>query len=420
MSSKSNKYKVLWILAFTFTLPPWIILCLIRLISERPTSLDQNGVITEFIFYNYPLFPMAIALIASIISRKILFGVISATTIGLVIFTNHNIFGSYRQQYFRYNGWKITGYEILDHGVFFKTYPVKKADPNTFKQLETKEARRNYFWRDKDHLYLRGQKFHNADPNTFRVFSNNLARDKSNLYFSYHWEFRRGNVLPNIDFNSLEFFNERALCFRDQNGIYIGPKKLDYLDNFRWINCGGSNALGIARGKLIEYEFKDYDLPLIADVHEIPFSGDPESTRFSKDYRLLRDKSHIYIYNEQIKAYSKFEGLDPDTIEKIDTTKYASPYFRTGKRIFYFDYYTKKQERYTIAGLNFDIIELKDVNSESFKVHPKSLGYDGSDGQRFFYEGKEVSPEKIKAKKKEFDDYNKKRNRRYQKKKASE
>jgi len=128
--------------------------------------------------------------------------------------------------------------------VFHGTYILKGADPNTFKQV------RNYFWKDKNYIFLvrygkSDCQINQADPTSFKALDNNLwASDRNNIYYGFDklnnvnlksfvpidedWGkdnkncFWHNDMLDSIDINSIKVLSHDYI--KDNRKVYYHDK----------------------------------------------------------------------------------------------------------------------------------------------------------------------------------------------------
>jgi len=123
-------------------------------------------------------------------------------------------------------------FEVIDHDINIDLAKDKKhvykgtsilidADPNTFEQIE------NYYWKDKDHVYLLqfggdNCKINGADPGSFEVIKDFLwTKDKNHVYY----EFKKLLDVDPAEFTALE-----EDWGKDNNFYFYHNLKVDSLD----------------------------------------------------------------------------------------------------------------------------------------------------------------------------------------------
>lgn len=88
-------------------------------------------------------------------------------------------------------------------GIYYNTYPVKYAHPETFVFLHG-------FAKDKSRCYRMGTAYKDADPDTFEVLNRYFARDKHHIY-------NREGVDKKVDYASFEVLDSGYIT--DEDGI---------------------------------------------------------------------------------------------------------------------------------------------------------------------------------------------------------
>lgn len=119
-----------------------------------------------------------------------------------------------------------------------------------------------------------------ADPNTFEVLSNVIAKDAKNVYY-------RGNNLPNIDAATFEILGPEL--YKDKNNIYKG-------------HCDG-------RTMPVWEE---------VDVNTFEVVGDPYSSSWSKDKDgYLYGSERLTVDKETFQIISHSTGYDKDNFYQV-------------------------------------------------------------------------------------------------------
>lgn len=110
-------------------------------------------------------------------------------------------------------------YNIAGAGIYYNTYPVKHADPETFVFLYG-------FAKDKDRCYRMGEAFRGADAASFEVLNRYFARDKKHIY-------NREGIDKKVDYATFEVLDtgertggdgrahDATSYAKDKNGLWM-------------------------------------------------------------------------------------------------------------------------------------------------------------------------------------------------------
>jgi hypothetical protein len=133
------------------------------------------------------------------------------------------------------DGKSVFSCHYAGEGVFGRNCKkINKADVDTFEVLELED---DYFAKDKNNVYCRGN-VTNFDNSSFNIeFGYNYFKDKYNVYFTHSTYSCNFEKIEDVDINSFEVFNfykdeEKFFCrlAKDNNNLYYNGKKIDNLD----------------------------------------------------------------------------------------------------------------------------------------------------------------------------------------------
>ena len=281
-----------------------------------------------------------------------------------------------------------------------KIYPIKNVDAKTFEKINGRSYLDNKYYRDKNDVYYFSSdkmlKLENADRNSVNELSENILRDKNNVYFE-------NQQIKGLDVNSFKVIYENRISepenlIKDKNGVYYIDENKKTLIKFRNDEID-IESFGIANEMLDDY-FKDknnvyylenYKLHKLEDL-DIETYQNISMTRYKKD------KNNLYF------KWKKVKNVNPDDVEiiendfiKIKDTLYEISNFEEKeveilplavdiKTFEYIDnkYYKDKTNIY--YNKNGKLKKIKDVNFKSFGILEEN-SYFGKDKNNIYYKG---------------------------------
>jgi DKNYY family len=107
-------------------------------------------------------------------------------------------------------------YHSFDEANGRASFPIKDADPQTFKTLDSLYAK------DRQHAYWRGRQIEGADPGTFVVVGQDYAKDAQHVYFNFL------SVVPDADAASFSTFGPG--WGRDKQDVYLNGRSIRACD----------------------------------------------------------------------------------------------------------------------------------------------------------------------------------------------
>ena len=281
-----------------------------------------------------------------------------------------------------------------------KIYPIKNVDAKTFEKINGRSYTHNKYYRDKNNVYYFSEdkmlKLENADINSINELSENILKDKNNVYF-------KNQQIKGLDINSIKVIYENRISepenlIKDKNGVYYIDENKKILIKFKNDEID-IESFGIANKMLDDY-FKDknnvyylenYKLHKLEDL-DIETYQNISMTRYKKD------KNNLYF------KWKKVKNVNPNDVEiiendfiKIKDTLYEISNFEEKeveilplavdvKSFEYIDnkYYKDKTNIY--YNKNGKLKKIEDVNFKSFGILEEN-SYFGKDKNNIYYKG---------------------------------
>ena len=281
-----------------------------------------------------------------------------------------------------------------------KILQVKNVDAKTFEKINGRSYTHNKYYRDKNNVYYFSEdkmlKLENADRNSINELSENILKDKNNVYF-------KNQQIKGLDINSVKVIYENRISepenlIKDKNGVYYIDENKKTLIKFRNDEID-IESFGIANKMLDDYfkdknniyYLQDYKLHRLDDL-DIETYQNISMTRYKKD------KNNLYF------KWKKVKGVNSDDIEiiennfiKIKNTLYKISNFE-GKEAeieplsvdtntfeeIENNYYRDKNHVYFYKDGNLQ--KLKDANVKNFKMLKESSDF-GKDQSNIYYKG---------------------------------
>lgn len=281
-----------------------------------------------------------------------------------------------------------------------KIFQVKNVDAKTFEKINGHSYLDNKYYRDKNDVYYFSSdkmlKLENADRNSVNELSENILRDKNNVYFE-------NQKIKGLDVNSFKVIYENRISepenlIKDKNGVYYIDEDKKTLIKFRndEIDIEG---FGIANKMLDDY-FKDKNNVYYLENYKLHELDDLDIKTYQNISmtRYKKDKNNLYY------KWKKVKGVNPDDIEiiennfiKIKNTLYKISNFggkeaeieplsvdtNTFEEIEN-NYYRDKNNVYFYK--DGDLQKLKDANVKNFKMLKESSDF-GKDQSNIYYKG---------------------------------
>ena len=281
-----------------------------------------------------------------------------------------------------------------------KILQVKNVDAKTFEKINGHSYLDNKYYRDKNDVYYFSSdkmlKLENADRNSVNELSENILRDKNNVYFE-------NQKIKGLDVNSFKVIYENRISepenlIKDKNGVYYIDENKKTLIKFRNDEID-IESFEIANEMLDDYfkdknnvyYLEDYKLHKLEDL-DIETYQNISMTRYKKD------KNNLYF------KWKKVKNVNPNDVEivengfiKIKDTLYEISNFEEKeveilpltvdvKTFEYIDneYYKDKINIY--YNKNGKLKKIEDVNFKSFGMLEEN-SYFGKDKNNIYYKG---------------------------------
>lgn len=281
-----------------------------------------------------------------------------------------------------------------------KIYPIKNVDAKTFEKINGRSYLDNKYYRDKNDVYYFSSdkmlKLENADRNSVNELSENILRDKNNVYFE-------NQKIKGLDVNSFKVIYENRISepenlIKDKNGVYYIDENKKTLIKFKNDEID-IESFGIANKMLDDY-FKDKNNVYYLEDYKLHRLDDLDIETYQNIFmtRYKKDKNNLYF------KWKKVKNVNPNDVEiiendfiKIKDTLYEIANFEEKeveilplavdvKTFEYIDnkYYKDKTNIY--YNKNGKLKKIKDVNFKSFGILEEN-SYFGKDKNNIYYKG---------------------------------
>ena len=281
-----------------------------------------------------------------------------------------------------------------------KIYPIKNVDAKTFEKINGRSYLDNKYYRDKNDVYYFSSdkmlKLENADRNSVNELSENILRDKNNVYFE-------NQQIKGLDVNSFKVIYENRISepenlIKDKNGVYYIDENKKTLIKFK-NNEIDIESFGIANKMLDDY-FKDKNNVYYLEDYKLHRLDDLDIETYQNIFmtRYKKDKNNLYF------KWKKVKNVNPNDVEiiendfiKIKDTLYEISNFEEKeveilplavdvKSFEYIDnkYYKDKTNIY--YNKNGKLKKIEDVNFKSFGILEEN-SYFGKDKNNIYYKG---------------------------------
>ena len=234
---------------------------------------------------------------------------------------------------------------------------------NTLKNADVKsfEALGQYYGKDKNNVYLMGEKIKKADVKTFQVISeeffNHYSKDKNNVYLETY-------IIEGANPETFEIIKEEPSYSKDKKHLYYSGKKIDEIkDNLKIMSAGifgiiiNGNKI-YANGNRLDIENPENFKIIKNDYYNNP------NIIYGKN-----DKNIYVIIGNGQKIRSKIiKDADINSFEIMEIGAYSRD-----KNNIYFTY--------------SDVVKIKDVDKDSFTIGEHGFSYDKN--SVYFY-GKKI------------------------------
>ena len=281
-----------------------------------------------------------------------------------------------------------------------KIYPIKNVDAKTFEKINGRSYTHNKYYRDKNNVYYFSEdkmlKLENADINSINELSENILKDKNNVYF-------KNQQIKGLDINSIKVIYENRISepenlIKDKNGVYYIDENKKILIKFKNDEID-IESFGIANKMLDDY-FKDKNNVYYLENYKLHKLDDLDIETYQNISmtRYKKDKNNLYF------KWKKVKNVNPNDVEiiendfiKIKDTLYEISNFEEKeveilplavdvKSFEYIDnkYYKDKTNIY--YNKNGKLKKIEDVNFKSFGILEEN-SYFGKDKNNIYYKG---------------------------------
>lgn len=249
---------------------------------------------------------------------------------------------------------------VKDDKIVFSDFSFSNALKNA--DVKSFEALGQYYGKDKNNVYLMGEKIKKADVKTFQVISEesfkHYSKDKNNVYLETY-------IIEGADPKTFEIIKEEPSYSKDKKYLYYSGKKIDEIrDNLENMSAGVLDI--IKNGNRIYANGNRLDIQ------------NPENFKIIKnDYynnpNIIYGKNNKNIYviigNGQKIRSKVIKDADINSFEIMEIGAYSRD-----KNNIYFTY--------------SDVVKMKDVDKDSFTIGEHGFSYDKN--SVYFY-GKKIN-----------------------------
>ena len=234
---------------------------------------------------------------------------------------------------------------VKDDKIVFSDFSFSNALKNA--DVKSFEALGQYYGKDKNNVYLMGEKIKKADVKTFQVISEesfkHYSKDKNNVYLETY-------IIEGADPKTFEIIKEEPSYSKDKKYLYYSEKKIDEIrDNLENMSAGvldiikngnriyaNGNRLDIENPenfKVIKNDY--YNNPNIIygknnkNIHVIIGNGQKIRSKVIKD----ADINSFEIM--EIGAYSRDKNNIYFLGEKTESESYPPEYEKKGNDVYY-------------------------------------------------------------------------------------
>ena len=234
---------------------------------------------------------------------------------------------------------------------------------NTLKNADVKsfEALGEYYGKDKNNVYLMGEKIKKADVKTFQVISeesfNHYSKDKNNVYLGTY-------IIEGADPKTFEIIKEKPTYSKDKKYLYYSGKKIDEIrDNLENMSAGVLDIIKNGNRIYANGNRLDIENPENFKIIKNDYYSDPNII-YGKNNKNI----YVIIGNGQKIRSKIIKDADINSFEIMEIGAYSRD-----KNNIYFTY--------------SDVVKIKDVDKDSFTIGEHGFSYDKN--SVYFY-GKKI------------------------------
>ena len=232
---------------------------------------------------------------------------------------------------------------------------LKNADVNSF------EALGQYYGKDKNNVYLMGEKIKKADVKTFQVISeeffNHYSKDKNNVYLETY-------IIEGANPETFEIIKEKPSYSKDKKHLYYSGKKIDEIkDNLKIMSAGVLDIIKNGNRIYANGNRLDIENPENFKIIKNDYYNNPNII-YGKNNKNI----YVIIGNGQKIRSKVIKDADIDSFEIMEIGAYSRD-----KNNIYFTY--------------SDVVKIKDVDKGSFTIGENGFSHDKN--SVYFY-GKKI------------------------------
>ena len=234
---------------------------------------------------------------------------------------------------------------------------------NTLKNADAKsfEALGQYYGKDKNNVYLMGEKIKKADVKTFQVISeesfNHYSKDKNNVYLETY-------IIEGADPKTFEIIKEKPTYSKDKKYLYYSGKKIDEIrDNLENMSAGVLDIIKNGNRIYANGNRLDIENPENFKIIKNDYYNNPNII-YGKNNKNI----YVIIGNGQKIRSKVIKDADINSFEIMEIGAYSRD-----KNNIYFTY--------------SDVVQMKDVDKDSFTIGEHGFSYDKN--SVYFY-GKKI------------------------------
>ena len=235
---------------------------------------------------------------------------------------------------------------------------------NTLKNADVKsfEALGEYYGKDKNNVYLMGEKIKKADVKTFQVISeesfNHYSKDKNNVYLGTY-------IIEGADPKTFEIIKEKPTYSKDKKYLYYSGKKIDEIrDNLENMSAGVLDIIKNGNRIYANGNRLDIENPENFKIIKNDYYNNPNII-YGKNNKNI----YVIIGNGQKIRSKIIKDADINSFEIMEIGAYSRD-----KNNIYFTY--------------SDVVKIKDVDKDSFTIGEHGFSYDKN--SVYFY-GKKIN-----------------------------
>jgi len=234
---------------------------------------------------------------------------------------------------------------------------------NTLKNADIKsfEALGQYYGKDKNNVYLMGEKIKKADVKTFQVISeeffNHYSKDKNNVYLETY-------IIEGANPETFEIIKEKPSYSKDKKYLYYSGKKIDEIkDNLKIMSAGIFGIIKNGNRIYANGNRLDIENPENFKIIKNDYYNNPNIIYGKNDKNI-----YVIIGNGQKIRSKVIKDADINSFEIMEIGAYS-------------------RDKNNIYFTHSDVVKIKDVDKDSFTIGEHGFSYDKN--SVYFY-GKKI------------------------------